>query len=64
MSTRAISHHAQALRRPRDVAKASGIPKSLIETSGAVFKRTLRAKRSAQERRQCARSVRETNRIG
>ncbi len=43
--------HAQAIRRPRAVAKASGIPKRLIETSGAVFGRALRARRSAQERR-------------
>jgi len=33
------------MRRPREVAKASGIPNSLIETSGAVFGRALRARR-------------------
>ena len=45
------SSHTQAMWRPRAVAKASGIPKSLIETSGAAFGRALRARRSAQERR-------------
>jgi hypothetical protein len=54
----------QAMRRPREVAKASGIPKSLIETSGAAGLRALRARRSAQERRQCARSAREISRTG
>ena len=44
-------NHPQAMRRPREVAKASGIPKSLIETSGAVFERALRARRCSQERR-------------
>ncbi len=47
----AKSSHAQAIRRPRVVAKASGIPKSLIETSGAVFGRALHARRCSQERR-------------
>ena len=41
----------QATRRPRDVAKASGIPKSMIETSGVAFEQALRARRSFQERR-------------
>jgi hypothetical protein len=36
----------------------------LIEISGAVFGRALRARRLAQERRQCARSEREISRIG
>jgi hypothetical protein len=45
------SSQSQAMRRPRAVAKVSGIQKSLIETSGAVFERALRAKHSAQERR-------------
>ncbi len=56
--------HAQAMRGPRTVAKASSIPKSLIETSRAVFRRALRARRLSQERRQCARSAREISRIG
>jgi hypothetical protein len=45
------SRHAQAMRRPSAVAKASGIPKSLIETSGAADLRALRARRCSQERR-------------
>ena len=54
----------QAMWRPREVAKASGIPKSIIETTGAAFERALRARRSFQERRQWARSARESSRIG
>ena len=56
--------HTQAIWRPREVAKASDIPKSMIETFGAAFGRALRARRSAQERRQCARSARESSRTG
>ena len=47
----ARSSHPQAIWRPREVAKASGIPKSLIATFGAVFGRALRVRRAAQERR-------------
>ena len=54
----------QSACRPIASAKASGIPKRVIETEGEVDAAALRARRSVQESRQCARRARESGRIG
>ena len=57
-----VSGPAQLVGRPRNVARASGTPKSLILTRLAVGARALWANRSAHESREWARCARE--RIG
>jgi hypothetical protein len=54
----------QASLRPIDSAKEFGIPKRVIETGGETDNAALRARRSAHESRQCARSARERGRAG
>src|SRR5207245_7146067 len=54
-----VSGPAQLVGRPRNVARASGTPKSLILTRLAVGARALRANRSAHESREWARCAGE-----
>jgi hypothetical protein len=48
-----------AAAKPSEVAKPTGIPNNVIATCPEVPVRALRASRSAHERRECARCVRE-----
>ena len=54
----------QSVLRPIVSAKASGTPKRVIEMEGEPDGAALRARRSAQESRQCARCARERGRAG
>jgi len=51
----------QPVAKPRKTEKVGGMPKSVMVMPGAAHARALRAKRSGQERRECARSARERN---
>jgi hypothetical protein len=54
----------QSVFRPMDSAKGLGRPKSVMATAGALKVLALRARRCAQESRQCARSARERGPAG
>jgi hypothetical protein len=54
-----VDARAQVYLRPRKVAKPAGTPNRVMETSPAPGARVVRASRSCQERRECARPDRD-----